>query len=160
MVVQATHELIEGLPDGIIIGEGLSIRVIVEGRRPRCFKYGKKSHVHSNCESRKKGAVPQKELQCVEGEKEKATGQTNKEHSRTQGNKNREVEVNSQTTEENDGMEYILVKSQKGKQPQLPTPYKKHTKLQSHKKKLPQNHPKFKAHYPFPLQNAVQNCVI
>uniref|UniRef100_A0A0L8GL57 CCHC-type domain-containing protein n=1 Tax=Octopus bimaculoides TaxID=37653 RepID=A0A0L8GL57_OCTBM len=47
MIVQAENNTLENLPDRVSVGEGHTIRVSVEGRRPRCFKCGQKGHVRS-----------------------------------------------------------------------------------------------------------------
>lgn len=78
MLVQATTAVLGGLPESDYIGEGLSIKINVEGQRLHCFKCSEKGYVHSDYEAKMKGALPQKELQNVE-----VGGGSNKKHSRT-----------------------------------------------------------------------------
>lgn len=60
MVIQAQPDALDGLPDRVFIGEGLSLRVSVDGRKPLCFECGQKGHVLSKCEPKNAALLQRK----------------------------------------------------------------------------------------------------
>uniref|UniRef100_A0A0L8FWZ5 Uncharacterized protein n=1 Tax=Octopus bimaculoides TaxID=37653 RepID=A0A0L8FWZ5_OCTBM len=86
LVVQASNETSENLPDRMFVGEGLSMRVAVEGHRSRYFKCREKGYVRSRCTKNKKEneAPPQKAAKEVKAAEkpENTTGKIQKKWKR------------------------------------------------------------------------------
>lgn len=49
LVVQAAPQVLETMPDGLFVDGGQPLKIVIEGRKLRCFKYGRKAHLSSGC---------------------------------------------------------------------------------------------------------------
>lgn len=42
------------LTDRVLVGEDVTLKILIEGKKPRCFKYGRKSYIRADCDTGKK----------------------------------------------------------------------------------------------------------
>ncbi|XP_029641624.1 uncharacterized protein LOC115216432 [Octopus sinensis] len=160
MIIQAENATLESLPDRVFVGEGHSIRVSVEGRRPRCFKCGQKGHVRSVCTKKNNAgnAPPQNAVKNAESSKveKKVTAGENKEEkinrsnskkeedkNEMQNEKGKDEENNATKTNKQEDMEFTNVSNKRKKSitPDSPPVSKKKNNADEQIKNILQSHP-------------------